>query len=127
MVDYTSKASLQAAIVKTATKMGLSINSIDMWIPYKREANSPNLTYVNVYSNRTINKELWGPNLPSPGAECVHCYHSYCTDDACNLVTNTHMCIFPSGAPIMRLLGFCPDTVIGNDEGSRNTDCTARH
>ena len=107
---------LQTAYTRAATKVsqGQQVSMLDMWIPYKRVPNLSNLTYASVYNaSRMMAGELWGPNLPSPGDECVHCYYDLCTDDDCGLKRNTHICSFPAGAPIMELQGFCRETVLG--------------
>ena len=110
-MDYSSMAEFKTSMNKTAAKMGL--NYIDMWIPYKRQDDT-SLTYVSIYSgNKTINKDMWGPNLHSPGDQCVHCYYHMCTDDNCGLKKNSHICMFPSGAPVMQLQGLCSDTLLG--------------
>ena len=47
------------------------------------------------------------------GDPCVHCLAWGCTDDNCGQLKDTHMCVFPYGAPVMTLQGLCPTTAIG--------------
>jgi hypothetical protein len=47
------------------------------------------------------------------GDPCVHCFSWGCTDDTCAQLKETHMCVFPLGAPLMTLQGLCPDTALG--------------
>jgi hypothetical protein len=94
--------------------MKLDLKMMDTWIPYTRVPGDTNLTYTNIYDkNKTINEVLWGPNLPSPGDECVHCTYDQCTDDDCGLKRKTHICTFPAGAPVQELQGLCPTTGLG--------------
>jgi hypothetical protein len=97
--------------------MNIPLSYMDTWIPYMRVPNVANLTYTSIYDNSTMGKDLWGPNLPTPGDECVHCYYDQCTDDDCGLKKKTHICTFPAGAPIMQLKGFCPTTGLGKHWG----------
>jgi hypothetical protein len=100
------------AVNRTATKINVT-KYLDMWIPYKRQ-DASNLTYTLIYDRtKFINPNMWGPNLPSPGDECVHCYYDMCTDDSCGLKMRTHICNFPAGAPVTKLQGFCPETLLG--------------